>query len=90
MKAQGRIEIVNELGLHLRAAGEMVRTAERFKSRILVRCSGLESNAKSVLSVMSLAAGKGTTLDFSAEGPDSEAAVKALLELVKNKFGEAK
>jgi phosphocarrier protein len=90
MKAQGGAEIANELGLHLRAAGDLVRAAEKFKSRVLVRASGLEANAKSVLSVMSLAAGKGTFLEFAAEGPDAEAAVKALAALVAQKFGEAK
>ena len=90
MKAQGKAEIINELGLHLRAAGELVRASEKFKARIQVKASGLEANAKSVLSVMSLAAGKGTTLEFSAEGPDADAAVKALIELVGRRFGEAK
>jgi phosphocarrier protein len=90
MKAQGQAEVVNELGLHLRAAGVFVREAEKYKSRIQVKVSGLEANAKSVLSVMSLAAGKGSILEISAEGPDAEAAVKALCATVAGKFGEAK
>ena len=90
MKAHGKAEIVNELGLHLRAAGEMVRAAEKFKARIQVKAGGLEANAKSVLSVMSLAAGKGTTLELGADGPDADAAIKAILELVARRFGEAK
>ena len=90
MKARGQAEIINELGLHLRAAGELVRAAEKFKSRIQVRAGDVEANAKSVLSVMSLAAGKGSQLEFSADGPDADAAVKALVDLVGRRFGEAK
>ncbi len=82
--------IVNALGLHARAAAQMVRLAGRFKCRItLVRDdTGLTANAKSILSVLHLAASLGTSLHVLADGADEAEAVAALDKLFTEGFGE--
>ena len=84
------LPIVNALGLHARAAAQMVRLAARFKCRItLVRDdTGLTANAKSILSVLHLAASFGTKLNVIAEGIDEADAVAALEKLFADGFGE--
>lgn len=83
------IEIVNQLGLHARAAARFVETASRFTAEVTVS-NGEESVAgKSILGLMMLAAGQGTHLDLAATGPDAEATIDALAELVAQKFGES-
>ena len=82
---EGTVTIINPLGLHARAAAQLVRLSGTFKSRILIarEDSGVFADAKSILSVLTLAAGLGTTLGLSVEGDDAEeafAAVTALFE----------
>jgi phosphotransferase system HPr (HPr) family protein len=84
------LPIVNILGLHARAAAQLVRLAGRFKCRLtLVReDTGLSANAKSILSVLHLAAAFGTRLHIVAEGVDEADAVAALKRLFEEGFGE--
>jgi phosphocarrier protein len=80
--------IVNERGLHARASRLFVTTAERFESRVTVRRDGVCVDADSVLSLLECAAGPGTEIEITAEGPDAETAVEALAALVAAGFHE--
>ena len=86
--ARRQVEITNALGLHLRPADKFVRLASRFQSEIRVSSDGQEINGKSILDLTTLAAECGTRLDLEARGPDAEAAVDALSELVLARFYE--
>ena len=81
-------EIVNKLGLHARASAKLTQVASTFKSEIWLSRSGRRVNAKSIMGVMMLAAGQGTNVVIDAEGPDAEAAIEALLQLIRDRFGE--
>jgi phosphocarrier protein len=78
--------IRNQLGLHARACVHFVRTAGRFQSEIMVSRDDLEVNGKSIMGVMMLAAEEGSTICVRADGPDEEAAISALKDLVDGKF----
>ncbi len=84
------LPIVNALGLHARAAARLVRLAAGFRSELtLVRDdSGLTANAKSILSVLHLAAAHGARISLIADGPDEEEAMVAIEELFRSGFGE--
>ena len=86
--ARRQVEITNALGLHLRPADKFVRLAHQFQSEIRVYHQGHEINGKSILDLTTLAAECGTLLDLEARGPDAEAAVDALAELVLAQFYE--
>ena len=81
-------EIVNRLGLHARAAAKLTHIASGFQSEIWLSRSGRRVNAKSIMGVMMLAAGQGTTVLIEAKGDDADAAVAALMKLIADKFGE--
>jgi phosphocarrier protein len=81
-------EIVNKLGLHARAAAKFTHIASGFQSEIWLSRAGRRVNAKSIMGVMMLAAGKGSTVRIEAEGPDADAALTALTKLISDKFGE--
>jgi phosphotransferase system HPr (HPr) family protein len=85
-----RVQIVNRLGLHARAAAKLVRAAAGFRSTLrLVRADrGAVADAKSILSVLMLAAARGTELQVTAEGPDEGPALDALCQLIGGGFGE--
>ena len=80
--------IVNKLGLHARASAKLTQVASRFQSNVWLSRNDRRVNAKSIMGVMMLAAGKGTTVLVEAEGPDAEAALAAILQLIADKFGE--
>ncbi|HYL91136.1 MAG TPA: HPr family phosphocarrier protein [Burkholderiales bacterium] len=80
--------IVNRLGLHARAAAKLTHVASGFASEIWISRSGRRVNAKSIMGVMMLAAGKGSTVTIEAEGADAEAALAALAKLIAERFGE--
>lgn len=80
--------IVNKLGLHARASAKLTQVACRFQSNVWLSRNDRRVNAKSIMGVMMLAAGKGTTVLVEAEGPDAEAALAAILQLIADKFGE--
>lgn len=82
------IRIINKLGLHARAASKFVTLASTFQSQIRLSKDERKVNGKSIMGIMMLAAGRGTTLTLSAEGPDAEAALEALDSLVRSRFGE--
>jgi len=82
------IVISNKLGLHARASAKLTQTASRFKSGVWIARNGRRVNAKSIMGVMMLAAGKGSTVIVEAEGADSEQALAAILQLIADKFGE--
>ena len=88
MTAERTVTIVNRNGLHARPAAEIVKTAARFRSDIVLIRDDLEVNGKSIMGVMMLAAEFGSTLTLRARGPDAEQAVIALAELVAARFGE--
>jgi phosphocarrier protein len=81
-------EIVNKLGLHARAAAKFTHVARGFQSEIWLSRAGRRVNAKSIMGVMMLAAGKGSTVRIEAEGADADAALAALARLIAEKFGE--
>jgi phosphocarrier protein len=81
-------EIVNRLGLHARAAAKLTQAASGFKAEIWLSRSGRRVNAKSIMGVMMLAAGRGSMVLIEAEGTDAEAALAELVQLIADKFGE--
>jgi len=83
-----RIEVTNKLGLHARPAAMLVTTAGKFKSEISLRKGEVEANAKSILSVMMLAAEVGSFVIITAQGEDEEQAAQAVAQLFEQKFGE--
>ena len=82
------LTVQHEVGLHARPAALFVKTAGRFKSDIQVTKDSHTANAKSILSVLGLAAGQGAVITVRAEGPDEDDAVAALQALVESNFGE--
>jgi phosphocarrier protein len=83
------VRIVNPLGLHARPAAEFVKLAARFKADIHVEKDGMEVNGRSIMGVMTLAAECGSAIRIRAAGPDAEAAIAALADLVARGFDEA-
>jgi phosphocarrier protein len=82
------IEIVNKLGLHARSAAKVTQLAARFASDVDVMRNGRKVNAKSIMGVMMLAAGKGSKITLEIAGPDEEQAMEALCALISDRFGE--
>ena len=82
--------IVNELGLHARAATKLVQLASKFTSEVDVENDGQVANAKSVMGVLLLCGGPGVTITVRARGEDAEAAVEALAALIAERFGEGR
>ena len=83
-----RVVIKNTLGLHARPAALFVQLANKFQSEIFVEKKEQKVNGKSIMGIMTLAAGKGQKITITANGNDAEEAVKALERLLKDKFGE--
>ena len=80
--------IVNKLGLHARAAAKLTHIASGFQCEIWISRAGRRVNAKSIMGVMMLAAGQGSSVLLEAEGADAEQALAALAKLIADKFGE--
>ena len=87
--AERSVQILNKNGLHARPAAEIVKAAARFKSDITIVRDDLEVNGKSIMGVMMLAAECGSTITLRASGPDEEAALAAIANLIAHKFGES-
>ena len=87
MLQQG-ITISNKLGLHARASAKLTQTAGRFQSEIWISKGARRVNAKSIMGVMMLTAGKGSQVLLEASGVDESQAIEALVALIDNKFGE--
>jgi phosphocarrier protein HPr len=82
------VTIVNKLGLHARAAAKLTHLAGNYQSDIWLSRSGRRVNAKSIMGVMMLAAGQGTSVQIEAQGADADQAIAALTKLIADKFGE--
>lgn len=82
------LEIVNKLGLHARAAAKFVTCASQFVSRVQVERNGRKVNGKSIMGVMMLAASQNSSILLEVDGPDEQAAFKALESLIAERFGE--
>jgi phosphocarrier protein HPr len=80
--------IVNELGLHARAAAKLVETAGRYKAEVWLAKDGHRANAKSVMGMLLLCGQRGSKLTVIADGPDAEQAVNAIGSLINRRFGE--
>jgi phosphocarrier protein HPr len=85
---QFSLEIVNEKGLHARASAKFVETVERFDARASVSRDGMEVSGDSIMGLMMLGAGCGTSIEVKVEGADAEPLAVALRELVAGRFGE--
>ena len=82
------VEIVNKLGLHARASAKLTQLASQFTADVWMSKNGRRVNAKSIMGVMMLAAGKGSYVLLDTEGSDAEAALAAIVALIADKFGE--
>ncbi len=87
-RASDTFEIVNELGLHARAAAKLVELAGRFRSTVKLEKDGQTADAKSIMGVLLLCGYKGAKLKVTAAGDDAEAAVAAIGALIRERFGE--
>jgi phosphocarrier protein len=85
---RAEVEIVNQLGLHARAAARFVEVASRFTAEVTVTNADESVSGKSILGLMMLAAGQGTQLTLVATGPDAEEAIDALAALIADRFHE--
>lgn len=80
--------IQNQLGLHARPAALFVQMANRFKGDIEVQKGRTKANGKSIMGIMTLAAGRGSQITIRAKGPDASKAISALTKLIRGNFGE--
>jgi phosphocarrier protein HPr len=88
VKAVRTVEILNERGLHARASAKFVKLASEFDAEVTVSRDEQKVDARSIMGLMMLAAGPGSSIDIAAEGPDARAAIDALAELVAGRFDE--
>jgi len=82
------LEIINKLGLHARASAKLTQLAAKFESDVQVMRNNRKVNAKSIMGVMMLAAGKGSKITVEIDGPDEAAAMDAIAKLEGDYFGE--
>lgn len=85
---QQDIEIINKLGLHARASAKLTQLAAKYKSEVWMTRNKRRVNAKSIMGVMMLAAGKGAVVNLEVDGPDEQECFDALSQLIRMKFGE--
>ena len=85
---QREVEIVNKLGLHARASAKLTQVAGQFQADVWLSRNGRRVNAKSIMGVMMLAAAKGSILLVETDGPDETDAMRAIQELIADRFGE--
>lgn len=83
------VEVVNKLGLHARPSAKLTQLAGKFQAEIWLSRGQRRVNAKSIMGVMMLAAGRGTKLVVEAEGEDADEALAAIANLIADRFGEA-
>ncbi len=86
---QEKITIINKLGLHARAAAKFVSTASAYSARVEAEVDGRAVDGKSIMSVMMLAASKGTEMTLRCEGEDEQQALAAMLDIINRRFDEA-
>jgi phosphocarrier protein HPr len=85
---EGEIRVVNPLGLHARAAAQLVRVSGRFKSRLILKRANSAADAKSMLEVLTLAASVNSVLELTADGEDEDEAFESIRQLFASGFGE--
>ena len=85
---EAELKIINKLGLHARAAAKLVATTGAYSSLITLRIGDKSVDGKSIMSVMMLAAGKGSDIHVRCEGNDETAALSAIQYLINQRFGE--
>jgi len=85
---RAELEIVNDLGLHARAASKLVKLANQYGADVFISHGGREVNAKSILGVLMLACAKGSTITLRCDGPQAAEAFQAIGDLVRDGFGE--
>ena len=85
---QQEIEILNKLGLHARASAKLTQLAAKYQCDVSLARNGRKVNAKSIMGVMMLAAGKGARVTLETDGPDEAEAMDALVALIGDYFGE--
>jgi phosphocarrier protein HPr len=88
MPQQRDVEIINKLGLHARAAAKLTQLAARYQCDVVISRNNRKVNAKSIMGVMMLAAGKGVKVTLETNGPDEDDAMAALVALINDYFGE--
>ncbi len=82
------VKVSNKLGLHARASAKLTQLASRFQSAVWIERNGRRVNAKSIMGVMMLAAGMGSTVEIETEGADEQIAIDEIEALFNDKFGE--
>ena len=82
------ITVTNKLGLHARASAKLTQVSAKYRSAVWIARGGRRVNAKSIMGVMMLAAGLGSTVEIETDGPDEDAAMEAVAALFADKFGE--
>ena len=82
------LTIINKLGLHARASSKLVSLANQYQSKITIEKDGQTANAKSLMTLMMLAASLGSVITLSADGSDQNQALESITNLIQNKFGE--
>ncbi len=88
--AERTVKIVNELGLHARAATKLVQLASKYPCDVTLTKDGHEVNGKSIMGVLMLVASKGSTVTIKATGDKAEECVAGIVKLIEDKFGEGK
>ena len=88
MTVSRTVDICNARGLHARASAKFVKLASTFDAEVKVSRDGQTVDARSIMGLMMLAAGPGCEIEITAEGPEAEQAISALVELVEGRFDE--
>lgn len=83
-----KVDIINKLGLHARAAAKLVGVTTTFQSQVRIGNPDKMVDGKSIMAIMMLAAGKGTTLELELDGKDAKDAAQAIITLIENRFDE--
>ncbi len=86
--AEGEFTIINALGLHARAAAQLVKVANRATCEVELECEGQAVNGKSIMGVLMLAAAQGMHVKVRCKGDGAQACLKEIAELINNRFGE--
>jgi phosphocarrier protein len=86
---EGEFKIINALGLHARAAAQLVKVANRYRCEVAVECEGQTVNGKSIMGVLMLAAAQGMKVKIRCDGEDAAGCLEELRKLIADRFGEA-
>jgi phosphocarrier protein HPr len=89
-QVEGEFEIMNDLGLHARAAAQLVQITNKYPCDVQLECEGQVVNGKSIMGVLMLAAAQGMRVKISCSGEEAQACLDELARLIANRFGEAR